>query len=86
VLADVYGDAHAFTMTTAEVDSAGPFSGKLKMDPPTRSFERFSDAAMEASMSRLYLGIHFRYDSEEGFALGQKVGRYGLEHFLRPAE
>jgi len=69
-------------MVQTEVDSAGFFSGKLKMDPPTRSFNSFSEAGLEASMSRVYLGIHFRYDSEEGHILGAKVGNYAVENHL----
>ena len=76
------GDNYSFTMVTEEVDRAGPFSGKITMDPPTRSFSSFSEAGMEASMSRVYLGIHFRYDSEEGFELGRKIGEYANENFL----
>ncbi|MCF8238911.1 MAG: vanadium-dependent haloperoxidase [Saprospiraceae bacterium] len=78
------GDEYSFTMTTSEVDKAGPFSGKVKMDPPTRSFSSFSEAGMEASLSRVYLGIHFRYDSEEGFELGRKIGNYANQNFLTP--
>ncbi|MDX1407446.1 MAG: vanadium-dependent haloperoxidase, partial [Saprospiraceae bacterium] len=76
------GDTFAFTMRTDSVDRAGPFSGLIAMDPPTRSFNSFSEAAMEASMSRVYLGIHFRYDSEEGFRLGTKIGDYANDNFL----
>ncbi|GJM35160.1 MAG: hypothetical protein DHS20C18_41610 [Saprospiraceae bacterium] len=42
------GDKYNFTMTTEEVDKAGPFSEKVKMDPPTRTFNSFSQAGMEA--------------------------------------
>ncbi len=80
------GDQYSFTMTTEEVDSAGPFSGKIKMDPPTRSFQSFSEAGMEASLSRVYLGIHFRYDSEEGFELGKKIGEYAVQNYLLPVK
>ncbi len=80
------GDAYAFEMRTDSVDRAGPFSGKIAMDPPTRSFGSFSEAAREAAISRLYLGIHFRYDSEEGFELGRQIGVYALTNFLGPAE
>jgi hypothetical protein len=45
------------------------------MLPVTRRFDRFSDAAMECAISRVYLGIQFRYDSIAGFELGQQVGR-----------
>jgi hypothetical protein len=68
------GDDYAFTMRTPVVDIAGPFSGKIEMQPATREFEKFSDAAQECALSRLYLGIHFRYDSVSGFELGKQVG------------
>jgi hypothetical protein len=80
------GDQYEFTMTTEEVDKAGPFSGKIKMNPPTRSFKSFSQAGLEAAMSRVYLGIHFRYDSEEGFKLGKKIGEYAFQNFLTPMD
>lgn len=84
VLAGVLGDEHPFTMTIPEVDRAGPLSGKIAMDPPTRSFSSFSAAARECSLSRVYLGIHFRYDSEAGTELGTAVGRYVVENALPP--
>lgn len=40
----------------------------------SRSFSSFHQAAQEASMSRLYGGIHYRFDLDEGNALGRKVG------------
>lgn len=78
------GDRYNFIMTTEEVDKAGPFSDKIKMDPATRTFNSFSQAGMEASMSRVYLGIHFRYDSEEGHKLGAKIGEYANQNYLKP--
>lgn len=79
---EVFGDDYAFTMRIPMVDIAGPFSGKIETSPPTRSFSRFSDAAMECAMSRVYLGIHFRYDSVEGVELGKKIGRNVLQRRL----
>lgn len=84
VLADTFGNNFSFRMTTREVDKAGPFSGKVEMDPPTRSFNSFSEAAMECSRSRVYLGIHFRYDSVESYELGKQIGTYGWKNYLRP--
>jgi membrane-associated phospholipid phosphatase len=84
VLADTFGEGRPFSMTTHRVDQAGPGSPKIEMDPPTRSFESFSDAAMECSMSRVYLGIHFRYDSIEGNALGNRIGELAVATRLRP--
>ena len=72
---DVFGDELPIEMRIPQVDIAGPFSGKIDMQPPVRSFGRFSDAAMECALSRIYLGIHFRYDSTAGYALGRQVGQ-----------
>lgn len=82
VLADTFGDRFAFAMETREVDSAGPLSPKIRMEPATRSFDSFSAAAMECALSRVYLGIHFRYDSMAGNKLGKHVGSYAVERYL----
>ncbi|WP_431129166.1 vanadium-dependent haloperoxidase [Flagellimonas flava] len=78
------GNDYDFVMVTQEVDIAGPFSEKMEMHPPTRSFTSFTEAGLEASLSRIYLGIHFRYDSEEGHRLGREIGNYAVKHFLMP--
>ncbi|MET1259066.1 vanadium-dependent haloperoxidase [Flagellimonas sp. DF-77] len=78
------GDTYGFTMVTETVDSSGPFSPTLYMDPPTRSFDSFSQAGYEAAISRVYLGIHFRYDSEEGHRLGNTIGAYANSNYLLP--
>ncbi|HEY4369084.1 MAG TPA: vanadium-dependent haloperoxidase [Steroidobacteraceae bacterium] len=85
MLADAFGDDYHFTMRTDTVDEAGPGSAKIQMDPPTRSFDSFSAAADECAMSRVYLGIHFRYDSIEGNRLGSEIGNYILRNSLKSA-
>ena len=52
----------------------------------TRRFDRFSEAAHEAGMSRIYGGIHFRAANEGGQALGRAVGRYVVENYLLAKE
>lgn len=49
----------------------------------TRSFRRFSAAAEEAGMSRVYGGIHWQFDNTAGLRCGREVGeavarRFGL--------
>jgi hypothetical protein len=82
VYEDFFGEQYAFAMTTEAVNQGGPFSPMMTLDPPTRSFTSFDQAAMECAMSRVYLGIHFKYDSIEGNELGKKVGAYVLNHYL----
>jgi membrane-associated phospholipid phosphatase len=84
VMADTFGEKRKIWMQTREVDKAGPMSGKIAMNPPTRSFASFPAAALECAMSRVYLGIHFRYDSVAGNELGRNVGGYVLEKYLTP--
>lgn len=81
VLAATFGDARPFTMTIPRVDRAGPGSEKVTMEPASRSFASFDAAARACALSRLYLGIHFRYDSEAGTELGQRVGRQVVAQF-----
>ncbi len=45
-----------------------------------RSFQSFSQAANEASASRVFAGQHFRYDEEAGQALGDQVADFVASH------
>ena len=60
-----FGDHFAYTDTS-----------ELEFGVPNRAFKSFRDAAQEASWSRLYGGIHFRADLEQGAIVGQKIGTY----------
>jgi hypothetical protein len=86
VMAHTFGDDRYFKMSTPQVAASGPFSEKVSMKPPTRSFDSFSEAARECALSRVYLGIHFRYDSAEGNRLGRRIGAYITATTLRPAK
>jgi hypothetical protein len=50
----------------------------------TRHFTRFSEAAEEAGLSRIYSGQHFRFDHLAGERLGQQVARSVLSTVLQP--
>lgn len=50
----------------------------------TRSFTTFSQAADEASDSRIFAGQHFRYDEAAGRALGARVASFIDDHALTP--
>jgi membrane-associated phospholipid phosphatase len=44
-----------------------------------RSFSNFNDYAQEAAISRMYAGIHYRFDNENGFTCGQQIAM-NVEH------
>lgn len=71
VLADFYGtDRVRFT------------SGDDTLPGVTRTFKSFSAAAAEAGQSRIYGGIHWQFDNQDGLALGRKIGQYVFAHVL----
>jgi hypothetical protein len=49
-----------------------------------RSFQSFSEAADEASVSRIYAGQHFRYDEDAGQTLGDEIGDFIFDNILGP--
>lgn len=65
VMTHFFGDNFAYTDTS-----------ELEFGVANRSFKSFRDAAQEASWSRLYGGIHFRADLEQGAIIGQKIGEF----------
>ena len=50
----------------------------------TRSYTSFSQAAQEVSDSRVYAGIHWRFDVQAGAAIGNQVGNYIVSNLLLP--
>lgn len=50
---------------------------------PDRTFTSFSQASAEAADSRLYGGIHWRYDNEDGLVGGRAVGYFVYATRLR---
>ena len=49
-----------------------------------RSFATFSQAAEENGQSRIYLGIHWAFDKDQGIAQGREVGDYVFNNAFSP--
>ena len=62
-----FGDNFSFTDTSL-----------LEFGIKNRTLTSFRHAAQEASMSRLYGGIHYRFDNVNGAAAGRKVGELAV--------
>ncbi|MBC7851359.1 MAG: vanadium-dependent haloperoxidase, partial [Chitinophagaceae bacterium] len=58
-----FGDKLSFTDTSL-----------LEFGIKSREIKSFRDAAREAGMSRLYGGIHYRFDNENGAEAGKRLG------------
>jgi PAP2 superfamily len=66
VLTDMFG-VRAFTDTIRTDHDLGPPDG-------SRLFSSFDHAAYEAAVSRLYGGIHYVFDNQDGLLSGRYVG------------
>lgn len=82
-----FGAAHAAIMrnyfgtdnVTFTVGTDEPIVKSVK-----RTFTSFSEAGRENGVSRVYLGVHFRFDADIGYATGTALGNYVFRNFLRP--
>ena len=50
-----------------------------------RSFKSFSAADEEATLSRIFAGVHFRSDLTTGQRLGREIADFVVDNFLSPA-
>ena len=64
VMTSIYGDNLSFTDTSL-----------LEFGIKSRQIESFRKAALEAGFSRLYGGIHYRFDLDEGNKMGIEIGK-----------
>lgn len=77
VMAGYFGtDLVTFTITTDEpFYTGGP-----------RTYHSFSEAARENALSRIYLGVHYPFDADDGLHCGTQLGNYVVSHMLRPLD
>lgn len=71
VLTHLFGDNQAYIDETEK-----------EYGLPVRSFKSFREAALEASISRVYAGIHYRSDCEKGNEQGVTVGQLVVEKLI----
>jgi hypothetical protein len=82
VLADSVGLPNFPAYPSGHACSAGAFDAALGHYFPQERAE-FTRIAEEQAMSRLYGGIHYRFDNDGGLALGRIVARYDVEQERR---
>jgi hypothetical protein len=73
VLDSFFKDDHFDFIVTSEV-----------IPGAARSFMSFSAASKEATLSRIFAGVHFRSDLTSGQRLGRNVAGFVVDHYLLP--
>jgi Vanadium chloroperoxidase N-terminal domain/PAP2 superfamily len=84
-LQNYYGnDQITFTFVSDELNGiTTDNSGHVRPLKP-RTFHKFSDAAAENGRSRIYLGIHWQFDADEGMKSGTAIGDHVFNSILQP--
>jgi hypothetical protein len=72
ILAAIFGDQFSYADDT-----------EVEFGLPIRKFTSFSSAAAEASISRLYGGIHYRDAIDQGVWQGKEIGKFYVKR-MRP--
>ena len=67
VLTDLYGSSYKLT------DRSHKDLKDFMVKP--RSYNSFAEMANENAISRVFLGVHWRFDCEEGLRLGSLIGK-----------
>jgi hypothetical protein len=81
-----YGtDAIGFTFVSDEFNGVTRDNrGRVRPRLP-RSFDSLSAAESENARSRIYLGVHWRFDASEGTRVGRRVADYVFSRGLQPS-
>ncbi len=82
VLTQLFGSSTNFV---SQSDSASGWWPVSTSDPSSteRTFGSFEQAANEAGMSRIFGGIHFSFDNNQGAKLGKEIGMYVSDNALK---
>ncbi|MGH3680329.1 MAG: vanadium-dependent haloperoxidase [Natronosporangium sp.] len=72
VMANEFGDATSVTVGSEDPRAFGQ----------TRTFSSFSAAAVENAESRIFLGVHYRFDADDGLATGFGLADHVYDNFL----
>ncbi len=87
MLRHFYGtDDIAFTFVSDELNGVTTDNdGSVRPYAP-RHYSSLSEAEEENGLSRIYLGVHWGFDSTEGIVQGRQVADYVFERTLKPSE
>jgi len=77
-------DNIAFTFVSDELNGVTRDDGGNVRPLVPRSFSSLSQAEEENAQSRIYLGIHWRFDKTEGIAQGRRVADYVFTNAFTP--
>ncbi len=83
-LANLHGDQYNFRLISDELNGRNTNASGVHRRAVIREFQSFSQASRENADSRIYLGIHWGFDADEGIAVGNAIADHVFENLLQP--
>jgi PAP2 superfamily len=84
ILRQFWPDATPFTFVSDEYNGKNKdINGQTRPLRPA-SFKSFSEAEYDNAQSRIYMGIHWQFDADQGIIQGNHVADYVFQHAFRP--
>jgi hypothetical protein len=77
-------DQISFTFISDKIQPASLRTITVMFARSSPQFSRLSQAEEENGQSRIYLGIHWRFDKTEGITQGRRVANYVFAHAFEP--
>ncbi|HQR08533.1 MAG TPA: phosphatase PAP2 family protein [Gemmatales bacterium] len=74
----------SFTISSDEFNGITKDQNGIVRPVVTRSFTSFSQAQEENGQSRIYLGIHWKFDKEQGIKQGKSIADFVFGNYLKP--
>ena len=86
IMRHYYPDSTKFTFISDEWNgmNTDAISGKVRPLKPM-TFKTFSEAEYQNAQSRVYLGVHWQFDADQGVAEGHKVADWVWANAFQPA-
>ena len=81
-----WNDDHGPTFTFVSDEFNGMNSDPGSPTPRSRkpqTFSGFAEAEHDNAYSRIYLGVHWKFDADQGVILGNKVGNYAFDRLFK---
>ena len=84
ILRHYYPDNTPFTFTSDEWNGLNKDASGVTRPNRPLNFNNFTDAEYQNAESRVYLGVHWQYDADQGVIEGHKVADWVWDHAFTP--
>ncbi|MDX2115190.1 MAG: vanadium-dependent haloperoxidase [Planctomycetota bacterium] len=78
IMREFFGDSDQILGGPLTIGSEDPYNGGI-----TRTFDSWEAMARENGRSRVYLGVHWQIDADDGYTMGDQVGQWIFDRYLR---